>query len=208
MTIIQVALPLPLPQSFDYLLAKGGVPVPGSRVLVPFGRGHSVGIVTGSADTSEVPASKLKAVARVLDPMPVFNEELLATLTWAARYYQHPIGEVLTTALPVALRAPRDLPDSGEPALRLTATGFTRIEQGKLRSGSRVAAVLERLVDGPVLAATLDGELPGWRSSATSLRRSCSMVLPAAARPKSICGSSPRPSRVASKRWCCCRKLR
>ena len=171
MTIVQIALPLPLPKSFDYVLAKGAVPAPGTRVLVPFGRGHSVGIVTGSADSSEVPASKLKAVVRVLDPAPVFNGELQATLTWAARYYQHPIGEVLATALPVALRAPRELPDNGEPALRLTASGISRIEQGKLRAGSRVAALLERLVDGPVLAATLDGELPGWRSSATSLRQ-------------------------------------
>ena len=171
MKIVHVALPLPLPQSFDYLLAKGGMPEPGTRVLVPFGRGHSVGIVTGSADASEVPASKLKTVARVLDPAPLFNEELLATLTWAARYYQHPIGEVLATALPVALRAPRELPDSGEPALRLTAVGRARIDEGKLRSGTRVATLLERLVDGPVLAATLDGELPGWRSSATALRK-------------------------------------
>ena len=171
MKIVQVALPLPLPQSFDYALAKGAMPALGTRVLVPFGRGHSVGIVTGSADTTDVSPAKLKSVARALDSAPLFNQEMLATLTWAARYYQHPIGEVLSTALPVALRAPRDLPDSGEPALRLTAVGRARIDDGKLRSGSRVAQLLERLVDGPVLAATLDGELPGWRSSATALRK-------------------------------------
>ncbi|MEO7916408.1 MAG: primosomal protein N' [Dokdonella sp.] len=171
MTIIQVALPVPLPKSFDYALATTTAPAIGTRVLVPFGRGHSVGIVTGTTTTTDVPAEKLKAISRVLDDAPIFNGELLATLTWAARYYLHPIGEVLSTALPVALRAPRPLPDAGEPAVRLTDTGRSRVDRGNLRSGTRIAQLLERLTEGPTLAATLDGELPGWRSSAQSLRK-------------------------------------
>ncbi|EIM02888.1 hypothetical protein, partial [Rhodanobacter sp. 115] len=37
--VLRVALPVPLPSLFDYLPPATGQAVPGSRVLVPFGRG-------------------------------------------------------------------------------------------------------------------------------------------------------------------------
>ena len=51
--VLRVALPVPLPSLFDYLPPATGQAVPGSRVLVPFGRGKAVGVVgeSGSGKT-------------------------------------------------------------------------------------------------------------------------------------------------------------
>ena len=47
-TVLQVALPLPLPREFDYRPPPGSLPQPdwvGRRVRVPFGRQERVGVV-------------------------------------------------------------------------------------------------------------------------------------------------------------------
>ena len=112
--ILRVALPVPLDLLFDYRVdyCAPGDPVasPGCRVLVPFGRRETVGIVVELSDASELPADRLKAASRLLDATPLIDAELMATLQWAARYYQHPLGEVLHTAIPAALRSARPLP--------------------------------------------------------------------------------------------------
>lgn len=100
--VLRVALPVPLHAVFDYRHPEAVEP--GCRVLVPFGRREVVGVVVGASAESELDPDRLKAVTRVLDPAPLPTAELLATLQWAARYYQHPLGEVLQAALPVALR--------------------------------------------------------------------------------------------------------
>src|SRR6185295_3216511 len=45
-----------------------------------------------------------KRALRLLDAEPVLDPELFALLEWAAAYYQHPVGQVLLSALPVPLR--------------------------------------------------------------------------------------------------------
>jgi len=106
--ILRVAVPVPLYGGFDYLDIGEGAPTAlGSRVRVRFGRRRLVGIVIEHTQESDVPAARLRAVEQVLDDAPVFDNELLGLLRWAARYYHHPIGEALATALPVALRRVR-----------------------------------------------------------------------------------------------------
>ena len=144
--VLQVVLPVPLHAHFDYAC---DVPVaPGSRVLVPFGRRERVGVVIGSAATAAVDSSRLKSVSRVLDEVPLLDAESLATLQWAARYYHHPPGEAVAAALPAALRSPRPLPDEGIASLMLTATGVVAREEGRVRAGTRIAALLDALADG------------------------------------------------------------
>ena len=104
-TILRIAIPTPLRRVFDYLApGDGPVPAPGMRVRVPFGRGEAVGLVLGLADTSEVPADKLKPALAVLDSRPLFPSSLMQLLQFAADYYHHPIGEAAELMLPVALR--------------------------------------------------------------------------------------------------------
>ena len=168
--ILRVAVPVPLPQLFDYRAPRGVRVAPGCRVLVPFGPGRQVAVVVGSAAHSEVDPARLKSVSAVLDATPLLGEELLATLQWAARYYQHPLGAVLETALPVGLRQAKPLPFEGYRALALSADG-RETSADTLRRGTRIRELFERLAAGPLTYASLDIALPGWRDSASALRQ-------------------------------------
>ena len=107
----QVALPLPLPRLFDYLLPEGIAADPrllGCRVRVPFGNGDKVGVVAAVGQPAT--EAELRTVAEVLDEAPLLHGELLASLRWLARYLHAPLGEVLATALPSALRRGKPVP--------------------------------------------------------------------------------------------------
>jgi len=168
--VLRVAVPIPLPQLFDYL-APAGVDAkaisPGTRVAVPFGRGERVGVVIESVAESELPTERLKPANAVLDAQPLITRELLDSLAWVARYYQHPLGEVLDTALPAGLRRARALPREGEPALALANT----VDAAKVKTGTATAQLLALLAHGPLNYATLDARLPNWRNAAANLRR-------------------------------------
>ncbi|HEY2395448.1 MAG TPA: primosomal protein N' [Rudaea sp.] len=165
--ILRVAVPVPLLQLFDYLPPVDADTLPvGCRVAVPFGRGRRVGIVVEVAADSELPRARLRAALGVLDRQPLLTPELLDTLRWTARYYQHPLGEVLQTALPTGLRRAREAAHAGERALALTGADAV-----PPRAGSRAAQLLELLRAGPLTGVRLDVLLPGWRSAAANLKR-------------------------------------
>ncbi len=154
-SILRVALPVPLHALFDYRVASPDEASvqPGTRVLVPFGRRRLVGLVVASAASSDQEESRLKSVLRVLDETPLLSVELLASLRWAARYYQHPLGEVLHGALPVVLRTARPLPQRGAVVLRLTAGGRAALVEPARRRGTRIQALLVALAGQPLPAA-------------------------------------------------------
>ncbi len=105
-SIVQVAVPSPLARKFDYLLpTEMKLPVVGARVRVPFASKQLIGIVLGSSDQTLVPKNKLRAIEKVIDHHSLFGDSVLQLLKWASRYYAHPIGEVMTAALPVMLRS-------------------------------------------------------------------------------------------------------
>jgi len=108
-SIIHVAVPVPLYKFFDYL-----PPIntnseiknlePGTRVRVPFGKREVVGIVITVDQVLQAGNHALKPVLEILEDTPVFSPLLLKLARWAAEYYHHPLGEVLTCMLPVLLR--------------------------------------------------------------------------------------------------------
>ena len=108
--ILQLAVPSPLRRLFDYLPPEDCAKrmpdewKPGLRLLVPFGRRRVVAVLAGISSSSELAPEQLKHAITVLDSEPLFSEPLIRTLNWAAAYYQHPPGEVFSTALPVKLR--------------------------------------------------------------------------------------------------------
>ena len=164
MTILKVAIDAPLDTLFDYLApADSPPPAPGSRVRVPFGRRHQVGLVMGHADASELPPERLKPVLEVLDAQPLFDAELLQLLDWTARYYHEPPGAVMATALPAPLRAGKVLPD---PPTRLTVPGPA---PAAMRARApRQAALMDLLAAGP--RRSDDPSLPpGWRACVARL---------------------------------------
>ena len=146
---VSVAVPRPLMGSFDYLCAE--TVAVGARVRVPFGRGQVIGVVVAVTPEASDDGT-LKTVERVLDDAPLLDAPLLKLLHFAARYYQHPLGEVVQAALPKLLRegraATRELPRSW----RITAAGRAALA-GRL--GGKQAAVLTALSDGEQLEAAL-----------------------------------------------------
>ncbi|HEY9033427.1 MAG TPA: primosomal protein N' [Pseudomonadales bacterium] len=104
--ILEVAIPSPLRRRFDYLPPAGcDDPIAiGSRVQVPFAGQTLVGVVMACKPGSEVPAPQLKSAIAVLDRLPVLDSQLIELMAWASDYYQHPIGECISTALPNTLR--------------------------------------------------------------------------------------------------------
>lgn len=106
MKTIQVALPIPKRQVFDYL-TDNVQPKAGCRVLVPFGPRSLVGVVVSQKSASYA-ISKLKPVSRYLDDTPVLCDRQIALCEWMSRYYQHPLGDVFHTVLPALLRKGKD----------------------------------------------------------------------------------------------------
>ncbi|MBU8976941.1 primosomal protein N' [Lysobacter sp. MMG2] len=166
----RLALPVPLPRLFDYRPPPGKTALPGDiglRVRVPFGSRELVGIVAETGPI-EPGAPELKHALARLDPEPVLQGELLESLQWLARYTHAPLGEVLATALPAALRRGDALPDTHAWAWQLTEAGHTARE--RLRNG-KPRRLADRLLAGPCDEDTLDGEDDDWRSAARALAK-------------------------------------
>jgi primosomal protein N' (replication factor Y) len=104
MSIVRVALDVPLPRLFDYRADNASVADIGRCVIVPFGSGQKIGVIAEFATTSEQPGAKLKPVTEILDGIPQLPAEWLALCGFCARYYQHPLGAVVHFALPPLLR--------------------------------------------------------------------------------------------------------
>ena len=106
MQIAEVAIPVPLHNTFDYLCAERFEI--GARVKVPFGRKKVTGVVLAQKDKSQF--EKLKQVEEVIDNEALLSNDILEFLMWSANYYHHPVGEVINNAIPKNLR-------NGHPAL-------------------------------------------------------------------------------------------
>ncbi|MEB4592054.1 primosomal protein N' [Candidatus Thiothrix sp. Deng01] len=108
--IAQIAVPRPLHTLLSYIIPEEQQPLAGARVLAPLGKQQTVGLVI---HTEQTPVSgtefELKPVTEILDPLPLPDPHLLELQQWAARYYHHPIGEVIFSTLPAALRKPKPL---------------------------------------------------------------------------------------------------
>lgn len=109
--VLQVAIPSPLRHLFDYLPPEGNdiTPLPGSRVLVPFGTRTLIGIIVQVANQPSIPIHQLKAAIQILDQQPLFNPNILQLFVWASNYYQYPIGLLFSAALPSWLRKQKAL---------------------------------------------------------------------------------------------------
>ena len=170
-TALRLALPVPLPRLFDYLPPAGHTADAGwvgCRVRVPFGRGdgEQVGVVVDLAEPqADGPALK-PALAR-LDDAPLLAGELFESLRWVAAYYHAPLGEVLATALPAALRAGQALPETARFGWRATPAGL----QAAASTGrdGKPRRLLIRLVERPLGEDQLDGMEDDWRPAARAL---------------------------------------
>ena len=97
-----VSLPVPLGQSFTYLLPatlRHRVQI-GCRMLVPFGTRKLAGVVLRTHD--DPPAASTREALRLLDEEPALSDALLKLGRWISEYYCAPLGETLRAMTPLA----------------------------------------------------------------------------------------------------------
>ncbi|MDO8268508.1 MAG: primosomal protein N' [Moraxellaceae bacterium] len=148
---LQLALPSPLRQTFDYILpAKMDPPPPvGARVRVPFGKQSLLGIVLAVNEQASYDEAKLRPADEAIDSEPVLPDSLFRLLRWAADYYQHPVGEVFDTALPVLLRQGEPLAAPGETRWQATRLGQLYPLDGTIKRAPKQVAALTTLREHP-----------------------------------------------------------
>ncbi|PLX89041.1 MAG: primosomal protein N' [Desulfuromonas sp.] len=121
--IAEIAVTAPLKKTFSYRVesAMEGTMAVGLRVRVSLGRRRSVGFVVGLRRGDP---KGLKPVGELLDEEPLFDSALCRFLRWAAEYYQHPLGQVIKTALPGGLSSEvQRVAILTEPVYRAVPTG-------------------------------------------------------------------------------------
>lgn len=167
--VVSVALPVPLRRDFDYRLPADApaVPAVGGRVRVPFGSRRLIGVVTrvvaGSARERE-----LRDVLEVIDDVALIPDRERALLEWSARYYHHPLGEVLWTALPTKLRRGDPVEKFDQSHWRITDAG--RGLPGDQPGGAKLQRrLLAQLRQGPAEAETLRNVSSSWRQPLSRL---------------------------------------
>ena len=148
MPIVRVALPLPLPQMFDYLAADASAADVGRCVKVPFGRGERNGLIVGLACAADgeggIDPARLKTVLHIQRDVPPLPADWLELVAFVARYYHAPLGEVVALALPPGLRRADGVSGEDEdPLLDIGAAGTEALQA--TRRPSKALALLQAL---------------------------------------------------------------
>ena len=157
----QVAVARPIRGALTYAIPASliGVVQLGHVVLVPLGRrGAETGYVLSIEEETSVDPKRVKAIRRILDPVPVFDARQLTFFRWVADYYLASLGMVIQTAVPSQIRA-RVL-----TVLDPTEAGIEALTAHELEGAE--AQVLREVIARPSLtrrglARKLSGELDG-----------------------------------------------
>ncbi|MFN3985881.1 MAG: primosomal protein N' [Rhodocyclaceae bacterium] len=171
MPIVRVALPVPIPQLFDYTSESADERDVGRCVTVPFGRGDKNGVIVAVPPHSEVDPARLKAVRHIQRDVPALPPDWLALVEFTARYYHAPLGEVIALALPPGLRrADAVSGDDDDPFLHITEAGLAALTEA--RRDSQALRLLRALsiggeAAGPEVPAAEGGDT-GARTAARS----------------------------------------
>jgi primosomal protein N' (replication factor Y) (superfamily II helicase) len=158
----EIALPVPLRATFSYVVppALRAAVCVGSRVVVPFGKRHLVGVVL-RLFTEAPEATKLKEIGEVLDAVPTLPPALVALGRWVSGYYVAPPGEVFRSLLPPAVELRRErrlaLTDSGREGLAQPSGGEPLSQE---LEAERAVLTLFSGESGKISPATLR-KLPG-----------------------------------------------
>ncbi len=126
----EVALPVPLDQTFTYALREEQMAQRGARVIAPFRNEKLIGVVT-AVDVKQ-PEFEVRYIEAVLDEEPLLSPHLLELAEWMAQYYIAPLGEVLRAMLPLMAEVRRTvyyrLTDLGRDVLANTVDGETSFD--------------------------------------------------------------------------------
>lgn len=185
MPILVVALDVPLDRLFDYAIDTATVADVGKRVVVPFGPRRLVGVVLAVSDAPADPSLTIRPVEALLDDLPALTADTMTLLRFCADYYQHPIGQVIHTALPSRFRdtAPLRVPPSYQfQAVEIAALLATIPARAKAQRRLAELLVVARS-EGEVraVAATAWKQLQLWLDAGWVQRIAIANVAPVAA---------------------------
>lgn len=171
-SIWHIAIPAPLHKGFDYRAPQqvSSLALAGTRVLVPFGRRKTVGILLERRHESTVENHKLKPVLQVIDETPALTPDLLTLGRWGSVYYHHPLGEVLHHMLPALIRQGEKAAHQTESMWRISARG-AEYDAAILTKAPKQQALLQLLQQHPegLTAELLNGRISRWRAPMQSL---------------------------------------
>jgi primosomal protein N' (replication factor Y) (superfamily II helicase) len=145
--ILSLALPTPLRRRFDYLAPadfQAEDAEPGQLFRVPFGNQIMIGLLLELKTQSDVPPEKLRPAVEWLGPETALDDEQISLCLWAADYYQCPVGDAISTALPALLRQGQWQKSQIEPRYRLATQG-KGLPEGALKRARKQAVLLSAL---------------------------------------------------------------
>jgi len=155
MTIVRVALDVPLSTLFDYTVGEGIAAAIGQRVIVPFGKRQMVGVVMECVAATDMAPERIKPVQQVLRDSAPLSAGLLDLLRFCSDYYRYPIGQTVLSALPTRLRS--DKPVISKPVLsyRLSASGAALDLENFPKRKMVQRRLLAKLAEQPCILAQL-----------------------------------------------------
>jgi primosomal protein N' (replication factor Y) len=167
---INVAIPRPIYHPFSYLNLDTPAIQAGCRVQVPLGNTEITGIVLSTEEINNDEKNQLKPIIRLLDTTPLFSDQQLRFFQWCGQYYHAPIGEIIFTALPVALRKTRQVPSPR--VWRLTEQGKNTSIDTLARAKKQQAVFSLFEPDSLLTEATLEQTFPrNWRNPIKELEK-------------------------------------
>lgn len=168
--VVRVAIAVPIPQLFDYTLENANAGDVGRCVSVPFGRSEKNGVIMALADNSDVDVARLKPVRRVQRDVSALPADWLALVSFVARYYHAPLGEVIALALPPGLRRADSVSaEHTDPFVAVTEAGAAAMAQN--RRASRALTVLKELQQAGVVRRASARALPHGEALGDAMRR-------------------------------------
>ncbi len=178
---VAIALPLPLRRALTYEVPEKmqGEVSPGRRVLVPLGKRILTGVVLGPAEDRPLPI-QVRPLRELLDEEISLSERTMKFLSWVARYYFQPIGEVVQLALPAGTSTRSEetflLTDKGKEALEKGTSGRTcktNILQILMERGAKGVSLnlLQRSFSLSLRAPLKEMQERGWVSKREDMRQ-------------------------------------
>ena len=135
---VEVALPIPLQQTFTYSIPsdfRGEISV-GTRLIVPFGTrqitGYAVVLHEKLDPKLGIEKTAVKDLVSILDLEPLLTPEIIKLTDWTSQYYASSWGEMLKAALPSGVNTEIEqiveiTPEGKEKAREFEATTTVKI---------------------------------------------------------------------------------
>ena len=150
---VEIAVPVPIPKTYDYL--SQALLMPGQLVGVNFAGRTLVGValqcqpLDQKTGTSEAASGyRLKSIDTVFSAATSLPPPILELCRWAANYYLHPLGEVLSVALPSALRKGAPLT---KPPIMLQTVDLSEQNLEQLNRAPKQRLAYQKLLElGPI----------------------------------------------------------